>query len=191
MIYLLLFWNFFQVGLFSIGGGYAALPLIKNRIVDVNGWLTMTEFTDLITISEMTPGPIAINSSTFVGIQVAGVAGAVVSTLGFVAPSFIIVLSLAFLYDRYREMAVIKGILEGLRPGVVSLIASAGLSILILTLWGEGGITSDLGDINLVSLFMFAAGFIIIKKYKPNPIFVIGGSGIAGVIIYLIRTFVL
>jgi chromate transporter len=191
MIYLMLFWNFFQIGLFSIGGGYAALPLIQNRIVDVNNWLTMMEFTDLITISEMTPGPIAINSATFVGIQVAGTAGAVVSTLGFVAPSCIIVTLLAFMYYKYKEMTVIKGILAGLRPGVVALIASAGLSILILTLWGEQGITANLWGIDYISLCLFVIGLIVLKKYKPNPIYVIGGAGIIGILVYLIKTFVL
>jgi chromate transporter len=184
MIYLMLFWNFFQIGLFSIGGGYAALPLIQNRIVDVNKWLTMTEFTDLITISEMTPGPIAINSSTFVGIQVAGIAGAIVSTLGFVAPSCIIVISLALIYYRYKEMSVIKGILMGLRPGVVALIASAGLAIFILTLWGEQGFSTNISDIDYISLCLFAASFIVLRKYKPNPIYIISGAGIIGMIAY-------
>ena len=81
MIYLELFWSFFQIGLFSIGGGYAAMPLIQNQVVDVHPWLTMTQFADIMTIAEMTPGPIAINSATFVGIQVAGLPGAVISTL--------------------------------------------------------------------------------------------------------------
>ena len=87
MIYLQLFWSFFQIGLFSFGGGYAALPLIQTQVVDLHHWLSMSEFMDLITISQMTPGPIAINSATFVGIQIAGPWGAVVSTLGCILPS--------------------------------------------------------------------------------------------------------
>ena len=82
MIYLELFWSFFQIGLFSIGGGYAAMPLIQNQVVDIHPWLTMTQFADIMTIAEMTPGPIAINSATFVGIQVAGLPGAVIATVG-------------------------------------------------------------------------------------------------------------
>ena len=98
MIYLKLFLSFLQIGLFSIGGGYAAMPLIQQLIVEQNQWLTMTEFTDLITIAEMTPGPIAINSATFVGTRIAGLGGALIATLGCVLPSFIIVLTLAKLY---------------------------------------------------------------------------------------------
>ena len=91
MIYLQLFWSFFQIGLFSIGGGYAALPLIQTQVVQVHSWITMNEFNDLITISQMTPGPIAINSATFVGNQIAGLGGAIISTLGCIMPSCIII----------------------------------------------------------------------------------------------------
>ena len=104
MILLKLFWSFFQIGLFSIGGGYAALPLIQNQVVEQQAWLTVSEFTDLITIAEMTPGPIAINSSTFVGMQIAGIPGALIATLGCVFPSCIIVLTLAFLYYKYKNL---------------------------------------------------------------------------------------
>lgn len=98
MIYLELFWSFFQIGLFSIGGGYAAMPLIQNQVVDIHPWLTMTQFADIMTIAEMTPGPIAINSATFVGIQVAGLPGAVIATVGCVFPSCVIVMTLAYIY---------------------------------------------------------------------------------------------
>lgn len=95
-IFFKLFWSFFQIGLFSIGGGYAAMPLIQNQVVAIHGWLTMTQFADIITIAEMTPGPIAINSATFVGTQVAGLPGAIIATIGCVLPSCIIVLTLAW-----------------------------------------------------------------------------------------------
>ena len=96
MIYLQLFLSFLQVGAFSIGGGYAAMPLIQSQVVTSHGWLTMSEFTDLITIAEMTPGPIAVNSATFVGIRIAGVGGAVIATLACILPSCLIVSLLAF-----------------------------------------------------------------------------------------------
>ena len=137
MLYLQLFWSFFQIGLFSIGGGYAAMPLIQNQVVDLHHWLTLSEFTDLITISQMTPGPIAINPATFVGIRIGGVGGALVSTLGCILPSLIIVMTLAYFYTKYKNIAVIQGVLSGLRPAVVALIASAGLSIVILAFWGK------------------------------------------------------
>lgn len=186
MIYIELFWSFFQVGLFSIGGGLAALPLIQNQVVDLHNWLSLTEFTDLITISEMTPGPIAINSSTFVGTRIAGVPGALIATFGCVVPSCIIVMTLAWLYKKYKNLAVIQGVLEGLRPAVVALIASAGLSILILAFWGESGFSLDIGSINFVSVILFSLALFILRKWKPSPIVVMFGCGIIGCITYTI-----
>ena len=97
MIYLELFWSFFQIGLFSIGGGYAALPLIREQVTEIHHWLDMTAFIDIVTISQMTPGPIAINAATFVGTQVGGLPGAVIATVGCVTPSCIIVPCVALL----------------------------------------------------------------------------------------------
>ena len=131
MIYLQLFLSFFQIGLFTIGGGYASLPLIKNEVVTNQGWLTMREYTDIITISQITPGPIAINSATFVGTKVGGLLGAIVATLGTVTPSIFIALILAWAYYKYRDIKVVQGILGGLRPAVVALIAAAGLSLFV------------------------------------------------------------
>ena len=138
MIYLQLFWSFLQIGLFSFGGGYAAMPLIQGQVVTSHGWLTMSEFTDLITISQMTPGPIAVNSATFVGLKIAGIPGAVVATVGCILPSCIIVTILAKLYLRYRSMDMLQGVLHSLRPAVVAMIASAGVQILITAFWGNG-----------------------------------------------------
>ena len=104
MIYLQLFYSFLKIGMFSFGGGYAAMPLIQEQIVTQHGWLGMSEFTDLITISQMTPGPIAINSATFVGIKIAGIGGALAATAGCVLPSCVIVTIIAKLYSKYRNM---------------------------------------------------------------------------------------
>jgi chromate transporter len=98
MIYLEIFLSFFQIGLFSFGGGYAALPLIEAQVLEIHNWLTVEEFADLLTISQMTPGPIAINASTFVGTKIAGLPGAVIATIGCVTPSCIIVLILSYYY---------------------------------------------------------------------------------------------
>ena len=186
MIYLELFWSFFQIGLFSIGGGYAAMPLIQNQVVDIHPWLTMTQFADIMTIAEMTPGPIAINSATFVGIQVAGLPGAIVATLGCVVPSCIIVLTLAYVYYRFRGLSIVQGILAGLRPAVVAMIASAGLSLLIMALYGERSIPTEVFRFDLIALVLFAAGFLVLRKWKPNPLWVMAGCGAAGVIFYSI-----
>ena len=142
MIYLQLFLSFLQIGLFSFGGGYAAMPLIQDQVVTAHGWLSMPEFTDLITISQMTPGPIAINSATFVGMKIAGVPGAIAATVGCVFPSCIIVTLLARLYLKYRDMSLLQGILGSLRPAVVAMVAAAGISILITAFWGGDQIGS-------------------------------------------------
>ena len=139
MMYIQLFLSFFQISLFSFGGGYAALPLIQGQVVNVHHWLSMTEFTDLITISQMTPGPIAINAATFVGMKLTGMPGAVVATLGYITPSCIIVTIIAKLYLKYREMDMLQGILGGIRPAVVALIGSAGISILQTAFWEVSG----------------------------------------------------
>ena len=127
MIYLQLFLSFLQIGMFSFGGGYAAMPLIQGQVVTAHHWLSMEEFTDLITISQMTPGPIAINSATFVGTKIAGTGGALAATFGCILPSCIIVTCIARLYLKYRNLALLQGILNSLRPAVVALIASAGI----------------------------------------------------------------
>lgn len=185
MAYFALFWSFFQIGLFSIGGGYAAMPLIQEQVVEINGWLSLGEFADVVTLSQMTPGPIAINAATFVGIRVGGIGGAVVATLGCVAPSCIIVLILAKLYYKYRSLSLIKGVLAGLRPAVVALIAAAGMSILTLSFWGTGG-EIRLASTDWVAVLLFAAGFFVLRKWKPNPIFVMLGAGALGGVLYLV-----
>jgi chromate transporter len=186
MIYLKLFWSFFQVGLFSIGGGYAAMPLIQNQVVDINHWLSMNEFADVITISQMTPGPIAINSSTFVGIRVAGMPGAVVATLGCVFPSCIIVLFLAYIYYKYRNLSVVKGVLNGLRPAVTAMIASAGFALVILAFWNGNSISNKLADLDVTAVILFAISLVVLRKWKVNPIFVMLGAGVIGLIVYSI-----
>lgn len=186
MILLQLIWSFFQIGLFSIGGGYAALPLIQQQVVDLNHWLNMTEFIDIITISQMTPGPIAINAATFVGIRIAGVSGAVAATLGCILPSCIIVLILAHLYYKYRELSLMKGILSGLRPAVVALIGAAGLSIILQTFWGENPISFHLQDLDYIAIVIFAISLVILRKWKCNPIYVMIGAGIVGMCTYLL-----
>ena len=172
MIYWELFWSFFQIGLFSIGGGHAAMPLIQNQVVDIHSWLTMPQFADIMTISEMTPGPIAINSATFVGIQTAGIPGAIISTLGCVFPSCIIVLTLAYIYNRFRGLSLIQGVLAGLRPAVVAMIAKAGVSILISAFFINGVISFAPENISFRMVLYFAAALVMLRKFKMNPILV-------------------
>ncbi|WP_352401215.1 chromate transporter [Anaerotignum sp.] len=185
MLIIKLFFSFLQVGLFSVGGGYAAIPLIQNQIVDTYRLMTLAEFTDLITIAEMTPGPISINSATFVGTQLAGIPGALICTLGCIIPSFFICLTLAYIYYKFRKLGGVQIILGALRPAVVALIATAGLSILFLGLFGsEKGF--QLEDIRYIELFLFVIGLITLRKFKANPIAVIFGTGIIGTSMYYV-----
>lgn len=184
MILLQLFRSFFQVGLFSIGGGYAAMPLIQSQVVTIHEWITMQEFTDLITIAEMTPGPIAVNSATFVGIRIAGLGGAVIATLGCIFPACILCSLLGFVYYRCRGLALLQSILASLRPAVVALIAAAGLSILHLVLFPNGALT--LGDFDWIGAVLFLAAFTALRKYHCNPILVMCFCGLAGLGLRLI-----
>ncbi|HJC00930.1 MAG TPA: chromate transporter [Candidatus Flavonifractor merdavium] len=184
MIYLQLLWSFFQIGLFSIGGGYAAMPLIQHQVVDLHPWLTMTEFADIMTIAEMTPGPIAINSATFVGIQVAGIPGALVATLGCVLPSCVIVTLLACVYYRFKGLSLVQGVLLGLRPAVVATIASAGLSLLAMAFYGTRGLPVDFTTLRPVPVVIFAVGLLVLRRWKVNPIWVMVGAGVAGLVLY-------
>jgi chromate transporter len=186
MIYVELFISFLQIGLFSIGGGFAALPLIQNQIVDIHSWLSLKEFVDVISIAEMTPGPIAINSATFVGIKIAGIGGAIVATIGCILPSCVIVLLLAYLYHRYKKLAVVQGILNGLRPAVVALIASAGVAILLLAVFGKETVTLE--GIDWQNVIVTIVCCIMLYAFKLNPIWVIGGAGAAGLFFYYTRS---
>ncbi len=184
MIYLRLFWSFLQVGLFSIGGGYAAMPLIQEQVVRQNPWLSMQEFTDLVTIAEMTPGPIAINAATFVGIRVAGFPGALIATLGCICPSLIIVSLLAFVYYRYKKLSALQNVLASLRPAVVALIASAGVSILLQTAFG--GNEYAISHVQWGGVILFILAFVILRKWKWNPILVMALCGAGGLVVGLI-----
>ena len=179
-----LFLSFMQVGLFSVGGGYAAIPLIQYQIVEVHKLMTLAEFTDLITIAEMTPGPISINSATFVGTRLAGVPGAIICTLGCILPAFCICLTLAYFYYKYRKFSGVQTVLSALRPAVVALIASAALSILSLGLFGSDTSSVVFSDIRWIEFGLFVGGLYLLRKYKMSAITIIFGSGVIGTLLY-------
>lgn len=167
-----------------------AVPLIQDQIVETNHWLEMSQFADLITIAEMTPGPIVVNSATFVGQQIAGFPGAVMCTLGCILPSLIIVLALSWLYMRYRNLSMVQGVLTGLRPAIVAMIASAGLSLVVLALFNASLSELVLSDFRAVEGVIFVVCFLLLRKFKLNPIAIIFGSGLVGTIVYLICSWV-
>lgn len=186
MLILRLFFSFLQVGLFSVGGGYAAIPLIQHQVVDTLHLMTMSEFADLVTIAEMTPGPVTINSATFVGTKLAGLPGAIICTVGAIIPSFIICLSLAYFYYKYRNFKGVQTILGALRPAVVALISSAGLSILTLAIFQAERGHIVISNFHFMEASLFAVGLFALRKWKVSPIAVIFGSGFIGTLFYLI-----
>ena len=184
MLLLKLFFAFIQVGLFSVGGGYAAIPLIQEQIVDIYGLMSLEEFSDLITVAEMTPGPISITSATFVGMRLAGIPGVLLCSIGCIIPSFCICLILAHVYYKYRSVDGVQTVLGSLRPAVVAMIASAGASILMLGLFQAELKNVVLGNIRFVELAIFVVALFLLRKFKVNAISIILGSGVVGTIIY-------
>lgn len=179
-----LFLAFIQVGLFSVGGGYAAIPLIQNQIVDIHGLMSLAEFTDLITIAEMTPGPISINSATFVGMRLGGIPGVLLCTLGCILPSFFICLTLAFFYYKYRDFSGVQVVLAALRPAVVALIASAGLSILLLGLFQSDLSGVALANFRPIEAVLFVGALVVLRRFKLSAISIIFGTGVVGTVAY-------
>lgn len=181
-----LFLNFCYVGLLSFGGGYAALPLIQQQCVEINGWLTMTEFSDLLTISQITPGPIAINAATFVGTTAAGIPGGIVATLGFLLPPFMIVSILFLLFRRYGDLQFMRDILAVLKPAVVGLIAVAAMNLLVEALWGGQAIA--LAATDAFSAVLALGAFFVVRKWKTGVIATILSCGALGLAWELLST---
>lgn len=190
MIYLSLFLTFFEVGLFTFGGGYAMISLIREKAIAL-GWLGEEELINMIAVSESTPGPIAVNMATFVGAKQGGILGSAVATLGVVLPSFIIILLISALIKNFLKYKEIQAFLGGVRPCVVALILATaltmGLSTLlnITTVWG-GAVLDVRGLIILAILIFLALVYKKIRKKKPSPILMILISAGIGMILYSI-----
>ena len=182
MLYLQLFYTFFKIGLFGFGGGYAMLSMIQGEVVTRYGWLTSQEFTDIVAISQMTPGPIGINSATYVGFTATGsVWGSIIATLAVVLPSFILMLAISKFFLKYQKHPVVEAVFSGLRPAVVGLLASAAL-----VLMNAENFSSPKEDMYsfIISCLIFLVAFIGTRKYKINPILMSVACGIAGLILY-------
>lgn len=182
MLYLQLFYTFFKIGLFGFGGGYAMLSMIQSEVVTRYGWLTSQEFTDIVAISQMTPGPIGINSATYVGFTATGsVWGSIIATLAVVLPSFILMLAISKFFLKYQKHPVVEAVFSGLRPAVVGLLASAAL-----VLMNAENFSSPKEDMYsfIISCLIFLVAFVGTRKYKINPILMIVACGIAGLILY-------
>lgn len=194
MTFFTLFWVFFNIGLFGFGGGYAMISLIQNEVVKNHHWLSSNQFTDIVAISQMTPGPIGINSATYVGYSVGygvvdagswlapicGIIGSITATFATVLPSFAIMLMLSKLILKYKDSIIITGMFSGLRPAIVGLLASAA----ILLMNGDNFGTSDYPWQLIISVFLFTAAFTGTFIYKINPIKMIVICGVVGWLLY-------
>ncbi len=176
--------SFLQIGLLSIGGGYAIIPLIQEQVVNSYNWLTLQEYTDIIAISQMTPGPLVVNTASFVGIRIAGIPGAIVATLGSILSGFIVSIVLYNFFKRHKDIDSISNVLKGLRSSSVGLIASAASTIIMIAFLGTSSFNFDNADINIVAIIVFTISLLLLRKYKPNPVLIIVVSGFAGLIFY-------
>lgn len=174
MLYLQLFWSFFKIGLFGFGGGYAMLSLIQHEVVDKHGWVSSAEFTDIVAISQMTPGPIGINSATYIGYTASGsVAGSLVATFAVCLPSFVIVLLIAHAFTKFRKNKYVESAFTGLRPATVGLILAAALLLM-----------NRENFVDYKSVIIFVAAFVLTKFANVHPILMILLAGIAGLFLY-------
>lgn len=191
MIYFELFYVFFLIGLFTFGGGYAMIPMIQSEVTG-RGWLDSAVLTDFIAISEATPGPFAINIATFVGAQTGGIFGSVCATIGVVLPSFIIILIVAVIMDKFLKNRFVKGALDGVKPVVVGLIASTAILFFIkMALFNGHDLYSQAisFDRTSVTLLMLVGGFVYIfkkvNKKSLSPILLLLLCGLLGIILFI------
>mgnify|MGYP002591144356 CR=1 FL=1 len=178
MIYLQLFFSFLKVGMFSVGGGYAAIPLIQSQAVEACGWLTMDEFTNLVTIAEMTPGPLGLNCATFAGMRTAGIARAVAANLGALAPTLTVCLAAAIFFERFRKSRFMAKVMTGVRPACVGMIFGVILSLCTTNY------LSGLGGVSIGALVVGAVALALLLKFKVSIPKVICLSGVLGVIFF-------
>ena len=174
MLYFQLFYTFFKIGLFGFGGGYAMLSMIQGEVVTRYGWLTPQEFTDIVAISQMTPGPIGINSATYIGYTVTGnVWGSIIATIAVCLPSFLLVLLISYFFAKFKNNKYVAAAFTGLRPMTVGLIAAAALLLM-----------NNENFIDYKSVLIFLGAFFLTWKYKIHPILMICLSGILGLVLY-------
>ena len=184
MIFLRLFFIFFKIGLFSIGGGLATLPFLQD-LTENYDWMTSKELIDMIAISESTPGAIGINTATFVGYKAAGVFGGVITTLGLVTPSIIIIVLIAHYFKRFNEKPLVKGAFFGIRPAVTGLIASVCFEVIRISILNIDRFSLSKNIIDIINLKETALFFImmyLIYRYKKHPILYIAGAALVGII---------
>ena len=179
MIYLQLFWVFVKIGVLGFGGGYAMLSLIQHEVVENYGWMTTTEFADMVAISQMTPGPISINLATYVGYTTAGFGGSLLASFALCLPSIVMVYFILRLFMKKKNNVLLTNTLKGLKPAIAGLIFAAGLSMMNLQNFPDFG-----WGHNNISVIICVLAFIASYFFKANPILLILVSGIVGFFVY-------
>jgi len=177
-----LFIVFLKIGLLSIGGGYAIIPLIQEQVVEKTGWISEKMFTDIITISQMTPGPLAVNTSTFVGLQIGGITGALAATIGCILCGMIISLALYIFFQTHQKSDYVLEVLNGLKSASLGLIISAALTIILLALYGSNKPEPNFLSLDWTALFVLLIMLFALRKWKINPIVIMLISGITGLL---------
>ena len=177
MIYLTLFCAFFKIGLFTFGGGYAMLPLIEQEVT-AHGWLSAQQLVNFVAVSESTPGPFAINISTYVGAETAGFFGALAATFGVVLPSFLVILIVAKCYTAFKSSFIVSGALSGLRPAVVGLIGAAAVSVGSAALFPDGFRPAVFSSPKIYAslLILLISLFLQHKKLHPILLILVGAA---------------
>ena len=185
MIYLQLFWEFLKIGLFAVGGGMATLPFLQD-LAEKTGWYSQSLITDMIAISESTPGPIGINMATYVGCNVAGFLGGVVATMGEILPAIVIVVTVSRYLEKFRGSKLVDAAFYGLRPAVTGLIAAAGISVVQVAmfhcdLYRQTGVLMDAFGLKKIAFFVVA--FAASKKFKLHPVVYIACAAVVGILL--------
>lgn len=192
-----LFWRFFLIGMFTFGGGYAVIGIIQSELVVARGWITESAFTDIVAISQMTPGPVGLNCSTYVGYEVLKQAGAsefmaslgsLTASLAIVLPSFLIMLAIVKFYAKFHETPIFQSVLSGLRPAVAGLIGAAAVALMVNLQLGDG-LSASIVAANFPdwkSWVLFAAAFAAYTFIKAGPMLLLGAGAIAGFFIYYV-----
>lgn len=184
MLYLKLFWEFFKIGLFSIGGGLATLPFLS-ELKDATGWFTVQDMSNMIAVSESTPGPMGVNMATYVGNVIGGIPGGIIATLGLITPSIIVILIVSLFLKKFKDSKIVQAAFTGLRPASTALICVAMCTVAVAAFLGSATITSVTdftAALSLKAIVLSTGLFVGIRKLKWHPVAFIGIAAVAGIL---------
>ena len=179
-----IFLSFIKIGSLAFGGAYAAIPLVEKEVVTIQGWMSYDEFSNLLAIDELTPGPIIVNAASFIGMKVAGVPGAIIATLGSILPALVIALALIIIYKKYNKLTWLQSIIGSLKCMAFALILKTFIKIAVNSLFGSN---ISIGNFDIFALIMIVISFYLINKKQLSPVLVMLGCGLINVLIRFIN----